>query len=310
MMHARFAPVLMAALASTLLIGGMADAQTLRERWRARMAQGQQQDAATAKPAAGGQAIAYGSDPRQALDYWRGKGEKPPLLLFVHGGGWKRGDKDNATEATKVDHYTGLGYAFASINYRLVPDATVEQQAQDVADAIAYLRGHAGTLGFDPDRIILMGHSAGAHLVALVGTDMRYFNKAGLKADAVKGIIPLDGAAYDVPTQMQDGGRVMAGTYEQAFGTDPTRQKALSPILQAAKPNAPDFLILHVDRADGTAQSEALAAALKAAGTPAQVHALPGRGLRGHMEINRSMGDPAYPGTAIVDTYLKRIFGQ
>ncbi|WP_443019776.1 alpha/beta hydrolase [Sphingobium sp. CAP-1] len=298
-MRGRFPLLLIAAL----LTAGTADAQTMRERWAARMAQGQQ-------PATGGQAMAYGKDALQSLDYWPGKGAKPPLILFVHGGGWKRGSKDNATGAAKVDHYTGLGYAFASINYRLVPDATVEQQAQDVADALAYLRGKAGALGFDPGRIVLMGHSAGAHLVALVGTDMRYFAKAGLKPDAVKGIIPLDGAAYDVGRQMAQGGRFMAGTYEQAFGTDPARQKALSPTLQAARPNAPAFLILHVDRADGIAQSESLAAALKAAGTPADVHALQGRGLRGHMQINRSMGDPDYAGTTIVDDWLKRIFAQ
>ncbi|HUD92499.1 alpha/beta hydrolase [Sphingobium sp.] len=301
-MHRRFSAPLIGALISALPMAGAADAQGLRERWRARQAEGQQ-------GATGGQAMAYGKDALQALDYSPGMGAKPPLVLFVHGGGWKRGSKDNATGAAKVEHFTGLGYAFASINYRLVPDATVEQQAQDVADAVAYLRGRAATLGFDPERIVLMGHSAGAHLVALVGTDMRYFAKAGLRPDAVKGVIPLDGAAYDVGRQMQDGGRFMAGTYEQAFSTDPARQKALSPTLQAGKPNAPAFLILHVDRAGGTAQSNALAAALKAAGTPAEVHALEGRGLRGHMEINRSMGDPDYSGTAIVDGWLKRLLG-
>lgn len=298
-MRGRFSLILIGAL----LTAGAADGQTLRERWRARQAAGQ----ATAQ---GGQSMAYGKDTLQTLDFWPGKGAKAPLVIFVHGGGWKRGSKDNATGAAKVDHYTGLGYAFASINYRLVPGATVEQQAQDVADAVALLRGRAAALNVDPDRIALMGHSAGAQLVALVGTDMRYFAKAGLKPNAVKGVIPLDGAAYDVARQMAEGGRFMAGTYEQAFGTDPTRQKALSPTLQAASPNAPGFLILHVDRADGTAQSKGLAAALTAAGTPAEVHALEGRGLRGHMQINRSMGDPDYAGTAIVDAYLKRLFGQ
>lgn len=298
-MRVRFAMILI----PVLLIAGAADAQTLRERWRTRQAERQ-------IPPSGGQAMSYGRDPLQALDFWPGKGARAPLVIFVHGGGWKRGSKDNATGASKVGHYTDLGYAFASINYRLVPDATVEQQAQDVADAVALLRGKAAALAIDPDRIVLMGHSAGAHLVALVGTDMRYFAKAGLQPGAVKGIIPLDGAAYDVPAQMAQSGRFMADTYEQAFGADPARQKALSPTLQAAKPNAPGFLILHVDRADGTAQSNGLAAALKAAGTPATVHALEGRGLRGHMQINRSMGDADYPGTAIVDAYLKRLFDQ
>lgn len=297
-MRARFSLILI----PTLLLAGAADAQSLRERWRAKLAQGQQS-------APGGRSMAYGKDALQTLDFWPGATAKAPLILFVHGGGWKRGSKDNATGAAKVSHYNGLGYAFASINYRLVPDATVEQQAQDVADALAYLRGQAPALGVDPNRIVLMGHSAGAHLVALVGTDMRYLTKAGLKPDAVRGVIALDGAAYDVARQMQEGNRVMASTYEQAFGTDPARQRALSPTLQAATPNAPAFLILHVDRADGTAQANALAAALQAAGTPAELHALEGRGLRGHMEINRSLGEADYPGTGLVDAWLKRLLG-
>ncbi len=291
------------AMLALMLVASGSEAQGLRERWRARMAEGQQN-------APGGQTMAYGRDGLQVLDYWPAQSQKAPLVVFVHGGGWKRGSKDNATGAAKAEHYHGLGYAFASVDYRLVPDATVEQQAQDVADALAFLRAKAMDLGFDADRIVLMGHSAGAHLAALVGTDMRYFARAGLGPDAVRGVILLDGAAYDVGRQMAEGGRFMAGTYEQAFGTDPARQKALSPTLHAGQPNAPGFLILHVDRADGTAQSEALAAALRKAGTPVEMTALAGRGLRGHMQINRAMGDPGYPGTAIVDQYLSRRFGQ
>ncbi|MGJ5181802.1 alpha/beta hydrolase [Bradyrhizobium oligotrophicum] len=253
----------------------------------------------------------YGSDPLQTLDFWRASGGKAaPLIVFVHGGGWKRGDKRNATGATKVEHLVGQGYAFASIDYRLVPAATVEQQAADVAAAVAWLRGHAGRLGVDPARIVLMGHSAGAHLVALVGTDPRYLTTAGLSLRDVSGIIALDGACYDVARQIADSGRFMRETYLQAFGTDPVRQRALSPISQAAKPNAPAFLILHVDRADGKAQSEALGAALMQAGTPAEVQAVGGTGLRGHMEINRELGDPGHPATAIVDAWLRRQVGS
>ena len=71
-------------------------------------------------------------------------------------------------------HYPGQGYAFASINYRLVPAATVEEQASDVANAVKALIDRAGSVGVDRRRIVLMGHSAGAQLVALVGTDERY----------------------------------------------------------------------------------------------------------------------------------------
>lgn len=260
--------------------------------------------------ASGTRAFSYGDDPLQAVDFWpaRTARGRTPLIIFVHGGGWRAGDKDNATGAAKIAHYPALGYALASVNYRLSPAATVEQQAQDVASAIAFLRGRAADLGVDPARIVLMGHSAGAHLVALVGTDPRYLAAHGLKMDAVRGVIALDGAGYDVARQLELAGPVLKRTYEQAFGADPARHKALSPTFQAGAPNAPSFLILHVDRADGRQQSQELAAALRKAGTPVALHALAGKGMRGHVQINRLMGDPDYPGTAIVDSWLARRF--
>jgi len=250
--------------------------------------------------------IAYGTDALQRMDLYGAVSPKTsvPLIVFVHGGGWKRGDKRNATGAAKIAHFTGRGYAFASVNYRLVPDAKVEDQAQDVANAIARLIRDARSLGVDPSRIVLAGHSAGAHLSALVATDPRYLKRAGAGLERLKGVILLDGAAYDVPVQAGEGPGIMRPTYAQAFGTDPARQRALSPTLHAAAPNAPRFLILHVEREDGRRQSEALAQALRKAGTNAEVRALRGRGLRGHMEINRALGDPDYPGTAIVDDWI------
>jgi len=250
---------------------------------------------------------AYGSDPLQKLDFWHATGAKSaPLVVFVHGGGWARGDKRNATGARKVEHLIGEGFAFASINYRLVPAATVEQQAEDVAAALAWVRHNAGRLGIDASRVVLMGHSAGAHLVALVGTDPRYLASAGLSLRDVRGIIALDGACYDVARQIAGAGRFMRDTYVEAFGTDPSRQRALSPTMHAATPNAPAFLIAHIDRADGKAQSEALGAALLRAGTSAEVDGFGGTGLRGHLEINRSLGSADYPATAIVDAWLRK----
>jgi acetyl esterase/lipase len=295
-------------LAASLLLAlpvllSPAQAGPFLERLQARMAAREAESRAV--PAT---EYAYGADPLQKLDFWQASGgAAAPLVVFVHGGGWKRGDKRNATGAAKVEHLLAQGYAFASIDYRLVPAASVEQQAADVAAALAWLRNNAGRLGVDSARIVLMGHSAGAHLVSLVGTDPRYLTAAGLSLRDIRGIIALDGACYDVARQIADSGRFMIDTYIQAFGTAPARQRALSPTLQAAKPNAPAFLILHVDRADGKAQSEALGAALMQAGTPAEVVAVGGTGLRGHMEINRELGDPSQPATAIVDAWLRRM---
>jgi acetyl esterase/lipase len=287
----------------------VADAQRLRERLAERMAERAGARGAEA-PASGMVEHSFGTDPLQKLDFWAAKDKaKPaPIVIFVHGGGWKRGDKRNATGAAKVTHFLEQGYAVASVNYRLVPAAKVEDQAADVASAFAWLRSNAAKLNIDPARMVLMGHSAGAHLVALVGTDPRYARAAGFALSDIRGVIPLDGAAYDVPAQIADGGRFMQDTYAEAFGSDPARQKSLSPTLHAAGPNAPAFLILHVDRDDGKRQSEALGAALSKAGTPAQVTRIAGRGLIGHAEINRKLGQPDYPATPVVDAWLKTRF--
>jgi acetyl esterase/lipase len=254
--------------------------------------------------------LAYGSDPLQALDLWVPQGARPaPLVLFVHGGGWSRGSKSNAVGRALPGHMLAQGYAFASIDYRLVPAATVEQQAADVAAALAHLLKRADELGIDRSRVVLTGHSAGAHLVALVGTDESYLRAAGLSFADIDGVMPNDGAAYDVARQITGGGPMMGQTYTQAFGTDPARHQALSPITHAAAPNAPAFLLIHVQRPDGVAQNKALAEALRRAGTAVEVGSFPGEGLRGHMEINRRLGEPDYPATPVMDAWLKSVLG-
>lgn len=256
------------------------------------------------------QTLAYGTDEEQRLDYWPGATPDAPLVMFVHGGGWKRGDKTMMRGSDKLEHWQAAGYAVASINYRLVPDHTVEQQGADVASAVAFLKARNANLRFDANRIALVGHSAGAHLVALVGTDPQYFRAAGLAMDAVVGVVPLDGAGYNVPDQMDENARLLGDTYEQAFGTDPARQRALSPNLHTAAPNAPAFLVLHVQRDDARRQSNELVERLRAAGTPATVQEFRGRGLRGHAQINRDLGDPDYPATPVVDAFLAQVFSR
>ncbi|QGN56207.1 alpha/beta fold hydrolase [Novosphingobium sp. Gsoil 351] len=257
--------------------------------------------------------LAYGPDPLQQLDFYPPqdpKASRAPLVVFVHGGGWKRGSRTMDRGSLKQRHLTAQGYAFASLDYRLVPAARVEDQAADIATALRVLIDRAAALGIDPKRIVLMGHSAGAHLVALVGTDASYLKGAGLSPRDLAGIVPIDGAAYDVPAQMSDGPRIMQQTYRQAFGTDPARQRALSPTLQAAAPNAPRFLLLHVMRPDGARQGEALEKALRAGGTNVAREGFAGTGLAGHMEINRRLGDPGYAPTVALDGFLRTAFAR
>jgi arylformamidase len=238
----------------------------------------------------GGSELNYGSHAKQALDFYPAKAEAqtPPLVIFIHGGGWAIGDKKSGT-GDKAKHFTAKGHAFASLDYRLVPDTDPAGQAADIASAIAYLRGRAGELGFDPDRIVISGHSAGAHLAALVSSDDSYLKAAGVPLAAIRGTVLLDGAGYDLAKQMSDGaGPLLKRMYTDAFSEDPAKQKRLSPITYSAGPNVRQWLLFHdAKRADATDQAKSFAAALTAAGEKTLIVSVPDSS---HLKINHDVG--------------------
>ena len=287
---------LTAMLASTAA-AQMRDREGLRERLTDRR-MGQTMGSARADAT-----LAYGAADKQRVDLYRptsgGKGQ--PLILYVHGGGWANGSHRQVAE--KPAWADRMGLWFGSIGYRYLPEAPVETQAADVGAAIRKARAEARRHGYDPDRIILMGHSAGAHLAALVAADPQY---AGDAFAAIKAVIPIDGACYDVPTQIKAAPMMAKRTYIPAFGTDPARQKALSPITHAGGRDAPRWLIIHVEsRADARAQSRALSAALQRGGAQSSVKAIAGN----HMTANRDFGKADYPAQAEVDALVKAVVG-
>src|SRR5688500_3928672 len=117
--------------------------------------------------------IAYGPDPRQRFDvYIPPEARNAPVLILVHGGGWRRGWKDHPVLIpNKADYWLPKGYILVSTGYRLIPDADPMAQARDIARALAVAQKEAPAWGGNPDRFVLMGHSAGAHLVALLSAD-------------------------------------------------------------------------------------------------------------------------------------------
>lgn len=231
--------------------------------------------------------IAYGAHPRQKLDVYVRPGLKDaPVLLFVHGGGWSLGDKRGVNNLPGFAERNGL--LLMSANYRLAPEVDAGGCAEDVAAAAAWALDHAGEHGGDPRRVYLMGHSAGAHLVALVGVDRGYLGAHDHAPADLAGVIPVDGAGYDAPKQMAgEGGRGWLGRmYQDAFGD---RAAELSPTLLVEPGRAyPPFLIFHVAARDSSReQSQGLAEALRRAGGRAEVVAAPGET---HRSINVSMG--------------------
>lgn len=118
-------------------------------------------------------AYAATDNPRQKLDLFlprKPATDKPlPLVVFIHGGGWRNGDKGSGLRRVAAFVESGE-FVGASIGYRLSGEAIWPAQIQDCKAAIRWLRAHAKEFGFDPDRIAVMGSSAGGHLVAMLGT--------------------------------------------------------------------------------------------------------------------------------------------
>lgn len=238
--------------------------------------------------------IAYGADPLQRLDYWPAGTPRAPLIVFIHGGGWQGGDKSSEAESPKVAYFRSRGFAFSALNYRLVPQVSVGGQVQDVANALAFLVGRANALGFDPRRIILVGHSSGGHLAALVGTDPRYLRQAGLDISSVAGVILLDGAGL-VPRTGAEATRRRG-----PFASEEERQ-ALAPVNHVAAPNAARFLMLNASSEDLRQQARTLADGLNAAGSVARVQSVDGTD---HEALSADLGRPGDAATALVEDYL------
>lgn len=252
----------------------------------------------------GGTDMAYGIDEAQRVRLWKPAAEKAPVIVFVHGGSWKAGTYLDSVGSIKVDHLVKQGYAFASVNYTLIPAVTVEEQVQEVANAVGFLVKNVGTTGLDPERIVLMGHSSGAHVATLLGTDTSYLAKAGVDIRTVCGVVSLDGSNFNAATEMIDSPGPVAQSTAFGLGTDLSRLQAMSPTYHAQAPNAQAFLIFQVQRLGDIRQAIELSAALKAAGTECALHVFEGPGFEGHMAMLLRLGDTAYPATAVLDHWL------
>ncbi len=147
--------------------------------------------------------FSYGTDPQQRLDvYMPAQAKAAPIIFMVHGGAWMLGDKGaSAFVSNKVARWLPKGYILVSSNYRMSRQPNPLDQADDSARALAFVQSKAPSWGGDPTRVLLLGHSAGAHLVSLLTADPRIVTSKG--GTAWLGTIVLDSAAYDLVETMQ-----------------------------------------------------------------------------------------------------------
>jgi acetyl esterase/lipase len=254
------------------------------------------------------------ADPLQKLDVYAPPGAKSlPVVVWIHGGGWQAGDKAEMKE--KPQALTQKGLVFVSVNYRLEPKVTMGELVRDVAKSVGWVHGHIAEYGGDPQRLFIMGHSAGAQLAALLCTDERYFQELGLSFAMVKGCMPVDGDTYDVPAMIvtEQTRRRAHGQPEPKFGHPEEfgtleEQKDFSAVNHVAKDKGiPPFLILHVAaNPDTSAQAASLGRSLKLAGVPVKVF---GAINTSHGKLNDDLGLEGDPATKemfeLIDRGLK-----
>jgi len=209
----------------------------------------------------------------------------PPLVVFVHGGGWRLGSRSAFGplfadwSPSPFARLAARGVAVASLDYRLSGEAVFPAPLEDVTDGLCWLREHAGELGVDASRVVLWGESAGAHLAALAGlldADVRavvdWYGPADLvtmaEDAAAGGITITDPGAPDSRESLLLGATV---------GDDPDRARAASPVAHV-RAGAPPFLVLHgtADRFVPARQSERLAAALESVGAGVRLELVDG----------------------------------
>ena len=250
--------------------------------------------------------IAYveGGHERQKLDlFLPEKADAPrPLIVWVHGGAWLAGGKDQCPAL----RFVGEGYAVASVGYRLSQHAVFPAQIEDCKAAIRWLRAHAKDYALDPQRIGVWGSSAGGHLVALLGTsgDVKDFDTgANLdQSSAVQAVCDwfgptdltamaahaLPGATIDHDAPDAPEAKLIGGAVQE----NKAKAARANPIAYASRDDAP-FLIMHGDR-DPTVpyhQSQLLFDALKQAGASVHLHTIHGAGHGGAGFNGRDTGE-------------------
>jgi arylformamidase len=221
-----------------------------------------------------------------------------PVMIWVHGGGWRTGDKAYHLEY-KIPYFINEGWIFISVNYRLSPydlpndpdDLDPDRikypvHSQDVSAAIAWVHEHIDEYGGDPENISIMGHSAGANIVATIATNQSFLNVYGLSNGFLKNIICLDTTAYDIRERCETKGML----YLNAFGTDPAVWDDASPMNNIEEDeHLPSFFVVIRGAETRIDQNRQFVEMINQTNTRTQLVLALGYD---HSEVNLAIGDP------------------
>jgi acetyl esterase/lipase len=180
--------------------------------------------------------------PRDTKEPW-------PVVVFVHGGYWRGGDKTYWQAITGLYGNAGialgeLGVGTVVTNYRLHPEAKLDDMLDDVVGAMSWTRAHVQEMGGDPSRIYLAGHSAGGHLVALLGAHHDELIKRGFEPQWLKGVVAVSGI-YDIPTTttLVDE-ELRTEVFLPLFSHDLEKQRGASPLSYFGPNMTPTYFIV------------------------------------------------------------------
>jgi acetyl esterase/lipase len=217
-------------------------------------------------------------------------------VVFIHGGGLTSGDRRDPPVEPMCRNFLTAKMACASVNYRLLNTAKWPAQPQDVAAAIAWVLDHVGSLGGDPKRVFIFGHSSGCYLASLVATDTSYLATYQHSPRDLAGVIAMGCLLRQVPPAISDStelrrffesGRWIYASLEAFRDADPTRHVGS---------HVPPFLVL-IAEAEQTQppileNARAFADRMREAGRPVTIDVLPDRR---HMTALTMMQDPLDP---------------
>ncbi len=211
------------------------------------------------------------------LDIYRPKNltETVPLLVFIHGGAWKGGERSDYL-VYLVD-FAKRGYVTATVSYRLLADSVWPACAEDIRDALKWFFENGNTYGYDPDRIALVGGSAGGHLAMLGGYGWGKTEEENdsIESHRVKAVVDIYGPA-DLTTEYARNHPLVTALIARSYEESPELYREASPVSYLDK-NDPPTLILHgtSDRLVPVSQSDDLKRRLDSLGVPCEYHRLP-----------------------------------
>ncbi len=215
--------------------------------------------------------VVYAMETGLALDVYRPEATRAstgaaPVVVFFYGGSWERGNRMQYRFVGSRLAENGVVAVVA--DYRTFPRAGFPDFMHDAAQAVAWARANAARYGGDPERVFIAGHSAGAQIAALLGTDGRYLAREGLRPDALAGVIGLSGP-YDF---------AITGRYRAVFG--PPGQWPDAQAINFVDGDEPPFLLVHGDgdRVVEARDSVDLDARLRAQGVASTLLLVPGAG--------------------------------